>query len=119
MTTHPVVQGECVAQIASKNKLTWRQIGDAPGNAELRAKRKAPDVLYPGDELVLPAASRPSVPLTLDATTTVVRRKAGCCPFRLAVVDVAGAPLANADYTLTLGSETRNGKTDANGRVRE
>jgi hypothetical protein len=120
MTTHIVKQGECLSVIASRHGMSWKQLWDDPGNEKLRERRKDPNVLYPGDEVAIPEAKRSRVALTLDASTTVVRRRAGgTSPFTLKLLDASGKPLANTEYKFTVGSETRTGRTDKAGMLRE
>lgn len=120
MSTHVVKQGECLASIAARHGLTWRQLWDDPGNAPLRERRKDPSVLHPGDEVAIPPEGPPRATLALDAVTTVVRRRRGHRPLVLRLLDDDGAPLADADYRLTpAGGEARAGKTDAAGVLRD
>ena len=54
-TIHTVVQGEHLSHIARKYGFTsFRPIWRAGENAELREKRKTPDVLFPGDQVFIP-----------------------------------------------------------------
>ena len=52
--SHRVVQGECINSIAAQTGHLPDMIWHYPGNAKLRAKRGDPDVLQPGDALVIP-----------------------------------------------------------------
>lgn len=55
MTTHTVAQGEYLSQIAASHGFaSIKPIWDDPGNAALRAKRPDPNVLLPGDQIVIP-----------------------------------------------------------------
>lgn len=120
-TTHTVKQGECLSRIAAARGLAWREVWEHPDNEPLRKRRKDPNVLHPGDVVKLPASTgRPSVPLELDATTTVVLRRPGHEPFELRVLDADGAAVADADWTLTPagGGAALTGRTDAEGVAR-
>ncbi|MEZ0231045.1 MAG: peptidoglycan-binding protein [Planctomycetota bacterium] len=120
MTTHRVQQGECLSSIAAQHGMTWRQLWECPANESLREKRKNPNVLHPGDEVSIPEKKRPSVPLELDGTRTVTRRRAGRRQLELRVVDAAGKALADKEYKLApKGGGERKGRTDARGIVRE
>jgi N-acetylmuramoyl-L-alanine amidase len=56
MTTHIVVQGEYLSQIAARHGFaSVKPIWDHPDNAALKAKRPDPNVLMPGDRIVIPA----------------------------------------------------------------
>jgi hypothetical protein len=120
MSVHVVKAGECLSSIAGRHGLTWRQLWDDPGNAALRARRKDPHILHPGDAVTIPAPGPPRVPLTPGTITTVVRRRRGCRPLTLRLADARDVPLADADYVLTpRGAPERRGRTDGHGVLRE
>jgi hypothetical protein len=120
MTIHTVVKGECLSKIAAASGLTWQQLWNDDRNKELRKKRKNPNILCPGDKVFVPDKSRPSVPVQLGGTTTVVRRRKGYRTLELRVLDDQGAPVANADYTLTPdGADALTGRTDGDGVLRQ
>jgi nucleoid-associated protein YgaU len=55
---HFVQQGECLSRIARRYGVReWRVVWDSPENEQLRAKRQNPNVLYPGDVVVIPDAA--------------------------------------------------------------
>lgn len=54
MKTHIVEQGECLATIAARHGYAWQTIYNAPENAALRRRRPNPNVLHPGDAVVIP-----------------------------------------------------------------
>ncbi len=66
MITYIVKYGDWLAKIAEDHGTTVGAIWNHPGNAEHRAKRGSPDVLYPGDVLQIPvaAAAAPAEPAT-------------------------------------------------------
>lgn len=51
---HEVCDGECINSIADQTGHYWETIWNDGGNADLKSKRKNPDVLLPGDLLVIP-----------------------------------------------------------------
>ena len=53
---YTVKSGDWMAKIAEEYGTSVSAIWNHPGNAEHRAKRGSPDVLYPGDVLVVPSA---------------------------------------------------------------
>ncbi|NUO48970.1 MAG: LysM peptidoglycan-binding domain-containing protein, partial [Polyangiaceae bacterium] len=61
-TTYIVEYGDWLAKVAEEHGTTVSAIWNHPENAEHRAKRGSPDVLYPGDVLRIPVvASAPAV----------------------------------------------------------
>jgi hypothetical protein len=52
---HKVRKGESVARVAQQYGIRgWKKLWEAPENEPLRKKRKNPNVIYPGDEIVVP-----------------------------------------------------------------
>ncbi|MFY9510824.1 MAG: peptidoglycan-binding protein [Rubrivivax sp.] len=54
MITHTVVAGDCVSSIAALYGLFADTVWNHPANAALRALRQDPNVLAPGDQVVIP-----------------------------------------------------------------
>lgn len=53
--TYVVKQGECLSSIAKQFGFrVWRTIYNDPSNARLRSKRPDPNILFPGDEVMIP-----------------------------------------------------------------
>ncbi len=52
MPMYTVKPGDYLVKIANEHGIAnWKTIWDHPNNAELRKKRKSPDVLFPGDQV--------------------------------------------------------------------
>ncbi len=90
---HVVQEGEHLAAIAAAHGFSDpRTIFDHPDNAALKAERKDPNILLPGDVLVIPERERreESAPTdTRTSFTTSTRRLL----LRLRVLDVSGNPV--------------------------
>jgi N-acetylmuramoyl-L-alanine amidase len=50
----PIRQGECVSSVAARTGVPWTKIWDDPGNDPLREAGRHPNILLPGDSLVVP-----------------------------------------------------------------
>ncbi len=117
MNTHVVSQGECLATIAKRYYFAdWRTLYDHPDNAPLKRKRPNPNLLYPGDVLVIPdkqpkqdtVASKLKHQYTLRTLETILRLK---------VADDEGAAYANRRYQLTFDGAAFEGITGADGLI--
>jgi ribosomal protein S16 len=115
-----VRQGDHLARIATAFGFSeWKKIWDHAANAALRAKRRNPDVLMPGDEVFIPerGAEKTVTRPTDTRSRFVVRRP----PLQLALVleRSYGPPLANARCGLWIDGSTESPNTDAEGRLNQ
>jgi hypothetical protein len=64
---HVVKKGECLSSIAKQYRFSdWRRIYDHPDNAAFKAKRPNPDLIYPGDVVMIPEKKPSTVVLSTD-----------------------------------------------------
>lgn len=113
---HIVRIGECVSSIAKKHGLFWESIWHEPANADLRAARKSPNVLLPGDRLTLPDKKRKDEPIAPEQRHRFVRRgEPSSLNMRFTVF---GKPRANAMYEAYIDRKlVQEGTLDGNGGV--
>jgi Putative peptidoglycan binding domain len=106
-TQHVVTKGECLSSIAADYGYPdYRIIYDDPANAELKTKRPNPNVLCPGDVLVIPDRAQTSFPCATGQTQQFVVQ----LPEVVTRIEVG---VAEAHfYELTVGDQIFKGKTD-------
>jgi len=112
---HIVEQGECISSIAFENGLFPDYVWNHPDNKDLKELRKDPNVLLPGDVIVVPD-KRQKVVEKPTGQRHVFRRKG--VPEKFIVNFMLGdEPRANAAYVLDIDGTKSNGTTDRNGKL--
>ena len=116
-TSHTVQQGEHLSGIAKKYGFrNYETIWNYGENADLKAKRKNPNVLFPGDELVIPDKEPKEVPCATTAmhvfNVTIPKLK-----LRVVVRDRAGKPMPNTECELEVEGEKETLQTNGDGLV--
>ena len=107
--------GETTASLAKKNGFFWRTIWEHPENADLRARRKDPNVLFETDIIFIPVKEMKLVSRGTEAEH-VFRRKGEPTKLRMQILKL-GKPRANEDYIFDADGKQTNGKTDGDGML--
>lgn len=118
MPEHPVVQGDCISSIAAYYGLPVEKVWEHPANADLRTKRKDPNVLFPGDIVFVPEKE---LRLEARATDQVHRfvKKRIPCKIRLRLLR-GGQPRRKQEYVFRPEEgPLRRGSTDDEGWLQE
>lgn len=119
---HVVKPGEYIASIAWRYGFSdYKKVYDHPDNAALKKKRPNPDVLMPGDEVVIPDLKPKTLTLAGDSSTKILV-KLPKRELRLCLKDPDGKPLASEAYVLTIAGDDggpRKGSTDGDGLLKE
>ena len=117
---HIVRQGECFSRIAVQYGFTdWRAIYDHPANGKLRRKRPNPNVIFPGDVIVIPANRKKEEPLpTGNLHRFVVNSPRKI--LRIVFQNPKGSKFQSEPYLIRFDSgRTKNGATGADGLLNE
>jgi N-acetylmuramoyl-L-alanine amidase len=120
-TVHVVKQGECLASIAKDYGFhDWKVIWDDPANADLKNARKNANVIFPGDEVVVPD---PKESNKNESCGTEKRHKFQIkLPktwLRIALHDEDDKPLSGKSFRLEIGDDQYEGTTDGDGVVEQ
>ncbi|SRR6266851_3311587 len=112
-----VEQGECISSIAYENGFLPETLWNDPGNANLKAGRKDPNVLLPGDRVHIPEKRVREESCATDSKHAF-ELKGGREVLRIVLLDSDGNPRASLPYILKIkGGHTKSGQTNAKGLV--
>ncbi len=115
MPRRKVGTGETTMSLARKNGFFWRTIWDHPENAELKAKRKDPNILFEDDEIFLPERKLKEVSKGSEQEH-VFKLKGEPAKIKVQLLKL-GKPRANEDYVFDVNGKIIEGKTDGDGRI--
>ena len=112
-----VKPGDCIESIAYEHGLFWKTLWDHPDNQQVKQVRQKPNVLLPGDKLVIPP-----IRVKQEACATEKRhrfvRNGVPSQVRIVLRDSKGQPRANLDYKLVIDGKPLSGKTDNQGMLK-
>jgi N-acetylmuramoyl-L-alanine amidase len=115
MPIHIVSDGESIPSIAKDYGFFWQTIWNHPQNAELKEKRKNPNVLLEGDEVFIPEKQEKQESRGTEQKHRFLRKgDPAKIKLRLTMMD---QPRANEDYILDIDGKLIQGKTDADGQL--
>ena len=117
--THFVVQGEYLSKIARAHGFAdFHTIWDAPENKDLKEKRKNPNVLYPGDKLVIPDKE-----IREESRATEKKHKFELqgekLTLRIKLMDLKNKPVEGHECTLIVEGDSKEFKTKSDGILEE
>ena len=117
MPIHVVRQGETVPSIANEQGIAdWKTVYDDAANADLKAARPRPTILYPGDQIEVPARESKKVSGSTERRHRF-RLKGEPLWLRVILKDINDEPVGNTKYTLEIGNRKWEGQTKPNGLV--
>lgn len=118
--THIVVEGENLSTIAQAEGFRdFRKLYDAQENAALRAKRPNPNLIFPGDEVVIPDRKPVKIPVTPGTRVVVQKQPPAPLPdaMEVACVDPKLGPIPKLRMQLVSNGVFFERTSDANGLV--
>lgn len=117
-TTYTVNQGDCLSSMAYHYGLSsWKVIYDDPNNADFRALRPDPNLIYPGDQVYIPDAQPRSDDVPTDKQHVFVVSFPPTY-LNLRIKDQDDQPVTAAPYEMKLDAITLTGSTDDDGWIR-
>ncbi len=114
---HIVQPGDYLISIAEQYRISdWKKIYDHPDNDEFRKKRKNPNVIFPGDSIVIPDWEEG---LCEGSTEKKHRfRKTSCEQvLRVKLRNTDGNPISDTSFVLVINGLPYEGITDGDGLV--
>ena len=116
MPSYTVKRHDCINSIAASHGFAWREIWDHPDNEALREARTNPDLLCPGDELIIPERTRGEASVsTGQKHKFVVGNRSALLRIRLQLV---GEAIGGA-YVLEVDGLRLEGELDDDGQLEE
>jgi hypothetical protein len=115
---HVVEQGECLSSVAARYGFDWHTLWEDSANAELKKNRKDPNILFPGDVVVVPELKPRKENCASGALHQFVC-KTTVEPLRIRFLDDLDQPVAQKNYELVVGGRHRTGTTNGDGELVE
>lgn len=114
--TITVGSDDSILSIAKENGFFWKTIWDHGKNAELKAKRKDPEVLQAGDEVYVPELEPKKVDKPSEQRHKF-KLKGEQAKFKIQL-KMLGEPRAGEPYILTIDGVITTGSTDGDGWIK-
>ena len=112
---YQVRQGECISSIAFEKGFFPDTIWDHPNNKELKARRKDPNILMPGDVVHVPDKRLKELS---ESTNQVYKYRVKNVPAKLSIrILFDGEPRRNEPFVLDVNGQIKHGSTDSDGNL--
>ena len=117
--SHTVAQGDTLSKLARAAGLeNIHVIYDAPQNAEFKKLRPNPNLIYPGDQVVIPQRSAKTTELPSGQMHALEAPLAPPDTLELTLKNESGKILRNRALTLILGNQEHRLTTSATGNIK-
>jgi N-acetylmuramoyl-L-alanine amidase len=117
MPKQKVGSNESTSSLAKKHGFYWKTIWEHGENAQLRQKRKDPNVLSADDEIFIPEREIKKVSKGTEAEHKFIR-KGEPTEIKMQLLEL-GEPRKNAPYLFECNNKTVNGQTDGEGILKQ
>ncbi len=111
-------QGDCISSIAYENGFFPDTLWNDPSNADLKQKRKNPNVLMGGDVVHIPDLT-PKQESGATGSQYKFKKKGVPEKLNITLLDSDHKPRANLAYKMVIDGNWRSGTTDGNGKITE
>ena len=116
MPQYTVKQGDCIMSIAEDCGFFWETIWNHADNTGLKRLRKDPNILFPGDIVVVPEKTPRVEPAPTDQLNKFVK-KTTPAQVRLRLLDLKRKPRPNLQYVATVDGVNSSGQSDGEGYI--
>lgn len=115
MTRITASRGDSVTSLAEENGFFWKTVWNHGDNAELKKLRGDPNIIRPGDEVVIPELTPRKENRATGARHTF-KRKGVPAMLKLRLTRLT-EPRKDEPYTLVIDGKIFSGSTDSNGMI--
>lgn len=115
---YTVQHGDCMSSIGYGHGFFWRTLWDDGSNANLKSKRKNPNVLMEGDVVHIPDKT-PKQESGATEQKHTFKLKGVPEKLHIQLLDYDHKPRPKVDYKLVIEGKWRSGTTDAEGKLHE
>lgn len=110
-TTYTIKSGDCLYSLGRRHRVPWQKIWEHGDNAELRERRQNPNVLLPGDEIVIPERTQKQASGATESKHTF--RAPGALELSVKLMDLMHQPLADVEYHFVIDGEPGESQSTA------
>ena len=116
---HVIKQGECLSSLAGAFGLrSWKDLYDHPDNVELKKKRPNPNVLAPGDVVIVPdSATEKKTVARPTGQEYLFVVQAPKVKLRIFLKNWKGEPYGNRRFEVVIEGNKTPGRTDPTGLI--
>lgn len=119
MPIHVVNSGECLSVIAARYGFAdYKTIYDHPDNAELKKQRPNPNLIYPGDEVFIPARGGKTVEIAAGKAYAFTLKRAKKA-LRIVIQKHDGTALGGEAGILSIGGKNIPVTSDGGGKIEQ